>query len=209
MGLDYSYMLYFKRDSIWEVLKSIKDIAWEHDPPTRIHFPDHVLPIPFDITSVKGKEFQYDDPELDFDTVLEVDWDEAIIDYLHDSNTEDSHRSPPGHGQQKKASIGMIYLHVYQEDPYQPMPDLVLFRFTAATTLMSILFDHSASIRCTFTGLLEKFNGVCGVLDRESGGGRLFWFHGKSYTIDIKDAYLTPDEIEDLLRTLNQRDENG
>ena len=40
MGLDYSYLLYFNRDQLKEVLLGVADIAIKHEPPTQIQFPE-------------------------------------------------------------------------------------------------------------------------------------------------------------------------
>jgi hypothetical protein len=82
MGLDYSYLLYFKKDQLRDALQGVVDIAKPHHPPTQIQFPDQVLPVPLDAWLLKGKVAQYDDPELSFATVLIFDEDEAILDLL-------------------------------------------------------------------------------------------------------------------------------
>jgi hypothetical protein len=64
---------------------------------------------------------------------------------------------------------------------------------------MSILFKESLSIQKGFMELLERNNGVSGVLDMEEGGGKLFWYRSKAYELDIYDSYMRPDEIEKLL----------
>ena len=77
--------------------------------------------------------------------------------------------------------------------------DLVLFDFGNAGTRMSLLFSYSTSIRKTFTELLEKHHGVCGVFNREYGGGEVFWFKGTGLSVHIEDQFMPPDEIEVIL----------
>ena len=49
MGLNYNYLLYFKKEHLWDALQGVVKIAEEIDPPpTTVHFPDRhdlVLPI--------------------------------------------------------------------------------------------------------------------------------------------------------------------
>jgi hypothetical protein len=46
MGLNYSYLLYFKRERMWDALQGVVTLADPHDPPpTTIQFPDHDLVI--------------------------------------------------------------------------------------------------------------------------------------------------------------------
>jgi hypothetical protein len=44
MGLNYNYLLYFKRDRLWDVLQGLGLMCdSEGMTPTTIHFPDHDL----------------------------------------------------------------------------------------------------------------------------------------------------------------------
>ncbi|MBE0584953.1 MAG: hypothetical protein IH612_14500, partial [Desulfofustis sp.] len=157
MGLDYSYLLYFKRDQLWDVLQGIVEIAEPHHPPVSIHFPDHVLSIPLDSWSLKDKMIHHDDLEFGFDTVLKFKMDEAIIDYMvrHKLEEEEGFRGPPDDDEENLIAIGYIYLSVYQKIPDQSPSDLVLFDFGTTGTRMSMLFNYSMSIRETFLGLLK------------------------------------------------------
>jgi len=198
MGLDFSYMLYFERDQLWNALQAVVEIAWAHDPPALIHFPDHALPIPLDTWApMDKKEFQHDEPEFNFATVLNFPEDAAVLEYLRARN-DNIHNGPPD--PDKKQGIGMIYLTVYREIPDQPASDLVLLNFSTTGTNMSILFEGSGSIRKTFTGLLEKVPGVCGVFNRELRG-QVFWLKGQQLSEEINDPTLLPAEIEATLGT--------
>ncbi|UCD99379.1 MAG: hypothetical protein JSV42_01235, partial [Chloroflexota bacterium] len=77
--------------------------------------------------------------------------------------------------------------------------DLVLFDFGTTGTRMSLLFSYSTSIRKTFTELLEKHHGICGVFNREAEGGEVFWFKGRRVSVYIEDQFMLPDEIEVIL----------
>ena len=206
MGLDFSYLLYFKREHLWEALQAVVDIAEPHDPPTMIYFPDHEMAIPLDSWLLKDKTVQYDDPEFNFSIVLNFEEDEAIQEWIsrYDRDDEGIYRSPPDSKGISKITIGYIYLTVYNDLPrilsLKEPTDLVLFDFGTTGTRMSLLFDYSTSIRKTFIDLLERCQGVCGVFNREYGGGELFWLNGRHLSERTEEAYLTPEEIEDLLR---------
>ena len=204
MGLDYSYMLYFKQDQLADVLQGVADIAEKHHPPTRINFPDRVVDVPLDSGLSEEKILQYDDPELGFDTVLIFDEDEAIIDWGHGQEIDDSFRSPPGSETVNPVSVGYIYLTVYNDlSQYFPeinlkLNDLVLFDFGTTGTRMSTMFLYSTSIRKKFIGLLRKYNGVCGVFNKEEEG-EVFWLNEKEISGFIDDPWLSPEEIEQKL----------
>ena len=209
MGLDFSYLLYFKKDRLWDVVQGLVAIAEPHHPPARIHFPDHVLSIPLDTWSMKGQEIQHDAPEFGFSTVLLFEEDEAILDYIlsRDHGEEDSFRGPPDTDEENRIAIGYIYLTIYQKNPYRPASDLVLFDFGTTGTRMSLLFSYSTSIRNTFINLLDKFDGICGVFNDESAG-ELFWFKGETLSEEIGDPFMPPEEVEVMLGTQRQRGGN-
>ncbi len=196
MGLDFSYMLYFKRDHIWDALQAVIETAWAHDPPALIHFPDHALTIPLDTWApMDKKDFQHDEPEFNFAIVLNFPEDEAILEYLR-LRDKNMHSGPPD--PDNKQGIGMIYLTVYQEIPDQPASDLVLFNFGTTGTKMSTLFLEFDSIRKTFEELLEKVPGICGVFNRDLNG-EVFWLKGRQISGEIRDPYMPPAEIEAAL----------
>jgi hypothetical protein len=200
MGLDFSYILYFKREHLWDALQGVVDIAEHHHPPVSIHFPDHVLSIPLDTWSMKNQEIQHDAADFSFSTVLRFEEDDAIIDYLvsRDHAEKDDLRSPSDSGKEHRIAIGYIYLTIYQVIPDQPGSDLVLFDFGTTGTRMSLLFQGSTSIRKAFIGLLEKIPGVCGVFNEELHG-ELFWLKGQHLSEEIDDPYMMPEQIEAIL----------
>ena len=203
MGLSFSYMLYFKRQHLWDAIQGLVAIAEPHDPPIVIHFPDSQLSIPLDSWLLKDKVVHHNDPEFSFDLVLRFDLDDEIEEYLGDRYYEDDGRSPPGAAEENQVSVGYIYLGIdndlSREYPENDTSDLVLFDFGTTGTRMSLLFSYSDSIRKTFTELLEKHHGVCGVFNREYGDGEVFWFKGSRMSLRIEDQFMLPDEIEVIL----------
>ena len=135
--------------------------------------------------------------------MLRFDPDDEIEEYLGDRYYEDDGRSPPGEDDENTVYIGYIYLGINndlsREYPENDVSDLVLFDFGTTGTRMSMLFSYSTSIRKTFLELLRKCNGVCGVFNREYGGGELFWLKGRRMSVDIDNQFMLPDEIENLL----------
>jgi hypothetical protein len=204
MGLNYDYLLYFEREHLWDALQGVAAVADPHDPPpTTIRFPDHDLVLPIATGFREENELPYDKPEYEFAISLVFEADDAILEYLRSGGFEEAYRAPPDLDGVKRVPIGFIYLTVYadlaQHWAFKKPVDLVLFRFGTSGTRMSMLFEESASIRRTFTGLLEKYHGVCGILDLEIDYGRLFWFRGTPMEASVWDVYMLPEEIEEML----------
>jgi hypothetical protein len=207
MGLSFSYLLYFERKHLWDAVQGLVAIAEHHEPPVVIQFPDRQLSIPLDSWLLKDKEVHHDDPEFSFDLVLRFELDDEIEEYLGDRYYEDDGRSPPEADEENMVYIGYIYLGINNdlssEYPDNDVEDLVLFDFGTTGTRMSLLFSYSQSIRKTFTELLEKHHGICGVFNREYGGGEVFWFKGRRMSFHIENQFLLPDEINALLEQRN------
>jgi hypothetical protein len=200
MGLDYSYLLYFERKDLWRALHGLEDIAYPHQPPSTIIFPDRELSVPFYGWGLKSVEYQFDQPELNFGLVIQFMRDKYIEEYHLANNPrdeEDIQRSPPDSIEDPSVGVGLIYLSVYQQNPYQPDLNHVLFKFGTTGTRMSILFTESMSIRKTFTEFLESIPGVCGIFDREMFG-EIFWYKGSAMSREIADPYLSLDEMDAL-----------
>jgi hypothetical protein len=198
MGMDFSYLLYFKREQIWDALREVIKICRAHTPPAVIHFPDHNLTVPLDTWGSEGKEFQHNDPEFNFAIVINFKPDAAIQEYVQEGDGDDEHRSPPDPGAEPQVGIGFIYLTIDREFPDQPAADLVRFNFGTPGTTMSLLFEASSSIRSTFVALLERLPGICGVFNQELSG-ELFWWQGHHLSVEIPDPFMLPAEIEPLL----------
>jgi len=205
MGLNYSYLLYFKQDHLWDALTGLAKICNPVDPPpTTIHFPDRDLILPIATDFLEANEVLYDEPEIKFAISMVFKEDEAILDYLDNKEDDWIRRAPPDFDGAARVSIGFIYLTVYtdlsQHFAFKKTTDLVLFRFGTTGTRMSFLFSESESIRRTFTELLENYDGVSGIFDREIDYGQLFWFKGKQIEKDVESVYMLPEEIEEMLR---------
>jgi len=196
MGLDYSFKIYFKKEDIWNALSGVVKLATHHQLPVKIKFPDRDLLIPLDTWSGSDEEILCDSTEIYFATVLNFYYDDAIQKYMDRLGYEDVFRGPPDEDE-KKVAIGIIYLTIYQKIPDNPDSDLVLFDFGTPGTTMSILFSESSSIRKTFLQFAEKFDAVCGLLNREESA-EVFWINHQSVDFEIGDPYMSPEEISRL-----------
>lgn len=205
MGLNYRYLLYFKRDRMWDVLYGLAEMAdAEGHTHTTVHFPDHDQVLPLMTSFGQENEIQHDAPEFEFALSLYFEQDPAILQYLQDLRYSDWDRSPPEEDTDSRAAIGFIYLTIYadlsQHYAFKEPTDLVLFAFDTTGTRMSMLFENSTAIRQSFIELLDKFQGVSGILDREVDYGELFYFQGQRMQESVIEVYMTPDEIEEMLK---------
>jgi hypothetical protein len=202
MGLNYNYLLYFKRDRLWDVLHGLGDMCdSEGMTPTTIHFPDHDLEVPLMSNWGQGNEHAFDKPQYKFAISMTFDEDEAILDYLNSRDGDRYDRSPPDETGVRQVDIGFIYLTVYADlskhYAFKDKPtDMVLFEFGTTGTQMSILFEASASIRKTFIKLLARYQGLIGILDLEIDYGQMFWFMGEEIEYTPGSNYMLPEEIE-------------
>ncbi len=202
MGLNYNYMLYFKKDRLWDVLQGLGDYCDnEGKAPTTIHFPDHDLVLRLMSDWGQANEHAFDKPQYQFAISMVFDEDEAILDYLHNRDGDRYDRSPPDDVSYRQVLIGFIYLTVYADLSKHfafkhRSTDMVLFQFSTTGTKMSILFEESASIRKTFIKLLARYQGLIGILDLEIDYGRLFWLEGEEVDYVISDNYLLLEEIK-------------
>jgi hypothetical protein len=201
MGLDFSYLLYFKRDSLWELLQDVAARARPSELPTLVAFPDHILSLSLRCSNEKDRLVRCDGPEFGFDTSIYFPEDEEITDYAKrlfpEYYEEMSKESPLGF------PIGCIYLTVYNDLSafHQKVrdPDLVMLEFGTPGTTMSLLFSVSASIRERFTGLLENHSGICGLLNMENEA-LVFWLDGRRLDETIPSPWSSPAEIRDMLK---------
>ena len=198
MGLDYSYLLYFKREHLWDALQGVAAIAQPLGPDTRFRFPDGDRFLPLQIWASNVDEYSHDDPKFSFATSLYFEEEELIVEYVRDLGNEDQFRAPPDPDGLKQYPIGFIYLDVYNNlskfSSSFTERDLVLFDFQAATTGMSLLFEDSASVRGRFRQLLAACGGVGGVFDNEYEG-HVFWWNGQEQDFYVRSAWVSPTEI--------------
>ena len=197
MGLNYNYLLYFKREHLWDALQGVVMFVEKIDPPpTMIQFPDHDLILPITTGFRDESILHHDMPGFNFAISLIFEEDEAILEYMLNNGDVGAHRAPLDVDGVERVAIGFIYLTVYADlskhFAFKKPTDLVLYKFGTTGTYMSLLFNESISIRKTFSKLLEKYQGICGIFDREIDSGELFWLNGQQLSEDIRDVYMPP-----------------
>ena len=199
MGLDYSVLLFFERQDPWQILEGVAEFSDQSlDKHTAVAYPNQLMRLPFE--SWAGTEdldpIPYNDQSdaWEFMTCLYFDKDDEVQDYLDFNNPEQN-------AEQKQASIGFIYLTVYNRwEGYGECwdPGQILLRFAAASSNMSILMAQSMAVRKPFIGLLERYRGLYGVIDREMDGV-LFWLRGKEMDVGIPDSWMGVRAIDEYL----------
>ena len=200
MGLDYSFILFFKRQDPWHILEGLAEFAvLSLENHTPIHYPDRIMRLPFEAWA--GTEellpISYDDQSKrwDFITVLYFEPDEELYHFAL-RNRRDISKS------HERIPVGCIYLTVHSD--WSSMgkcydPNLFMLELTAATSDMSILFAQSHSMRAAFVNLLEKYQGVYGLIDREEDAV-LFWLEGSQVEVEIPHAWMPLSEIKSLYK---------
>lgn len=205
MGLNHNYLLYFKREHLWDALQGVAKVSDPIDPPpTTIHLPNRDLKLTIATDFGEMDEISGDTYEIKFAISMRFDEDEAILDYLSGVNNDWIQRAPPRNEGVAQVLIGFIYLSVYTDlskhYAFNHPSDLVMFRFRTTGTNMSLLFSESGSIRQTFSELLENYGGVTGIFDWENDYGELFWFKGRPMKFSLSSNYLSSAEIEAELK---------
>jgi len=196
MGLDYSFLLFFKKQNPWNLLEGVAEFADHNlESNTAIRLRNKIMRLPFE--SWAGTEKKLPIPYYDgsnewkFMTSLYFEVDDELYDYAEYNKIEDVEM-------QQRVAVGYIYLTVCRDSSVYSEsydPNLILLHFAAATTRMSTLFARSYSMRKTFTSLLDRFQGVYGLIDRENDAV-LFWLRGKGLEVEIPDAWMALTEIE-------------
>ncbi len=201
MGLDYSYLLYFKREALWDVLQGITGISRPSPLPTLVTYPDHFRTIHLETWGRNERIIYHDDPQFGFTASIYFPPDDDILTYLkhfsHEKFNLLAAESPLG------LPVGCIYITVYNDpavfDDRALDPNLVLFEFGTSGSTMSILFSESVSIRKRFEDLLVQYEGVCGVLNLEDYA-HVIWLNGRPLDLRIPDPFMPPGEIEKFMR---------
>jgi len=200
MGLDYSFRLYFHRKDLWDVLQGIADISVRTTLPTLVIFPDFMRAYPIEGWGDRKKIIPWNDPAFGFTVAINFEKDEEIVEYLRRMHGKDfyeaSTENPAG------IPIGSVYIEVYSDlnrfEAKDWDPDIVLIDFGTPGSHMSMLFFESNSIRVRFQELLERYQGICGVLNMEDYG-YVIWYKGRRVDFRIPDPYMSPAEIETFL----------
>lgn len=201
MGLDYSYLLYFKREALWDVLHGIASVSRPSPLPTLVAYPDHFRAVPLEAWGRNERIVNHDDPQFGFVTSIYFPSDDEIITYLkhvsHEQYESMAAESPLG------LPVGYIYITVYNNpkafDSNDLDSNLVLLEFGTPGTTMSILFSESESIRKRFKDLLVQYDGVCGVINLEDYA-HVFWLNGRPLDLRIQDPFMTPGRIEQFIK---------
>ncbi len=202
MGLDYSFRLYFKRENLWEVLQGIAAISTRSELPTLIVYPDHIRPLALEAWGKNERIVNYNDAQFGFVTSIYFPIDNAITEYINrvfPKKAEGMFRQNP-----LGVPVGYIYITVYNDlttfEEKDWDPKLFMIDFGTPGTTMSILFFESGSIRRQFIRLLAQYQGVCGVFNMENSG-RVIWLNGQSLDIEIPDPFMSPQEIEEYIKS--------
>jgi hypothetical protein len=193
MGLDYSYLLYFKRKRVWDALQRVAAVCEPSQLPTLISLTGSFISLSLATCDPRKHILKSSDPELCFRISMRFSMDDELATYIEETFRNES--AVAELRQASSVSIGYIYLTVYNDlaalNRDLADPELAAFEFLAATSSMSLLFAQSASVRARFAGLLEACQGVCGVLNLETQA-RAFWLNGQSIDEPITDPFLHP-----------------
>jgi hypothetical protein len=212
MGLDYSYRLFFRRQSLRDVLQGVAAFSRPGVGQVSIRFPDRVMELPFKAMTGTGEQIAYDDPKPEWDlaTSLYFDVDDDILAYLDEyrdaiAQQDRGQGECPSRSQEARVAIGYIHLTVYRDlsalgERYSN-PDVIMLRFSAATSSMSLLFADSQSIRNGFTRLLSAHGGICGLLDREYDVAAIWWRGETTFREIPFFNWLSFSKIEHYLQT--------
>ena len=189
MGHPYYVILFFRRDQVWDVLKSYAEISKKADNREIELTTDsgEKIRLPFS-SNFKTDPIQFDQRtgELRFDTVMYIELNEELNDEDWEDYIDEIEEG-------NKIPFGLIYLRIKFGDEF------VIFDFHPATSGMGISFLTSKEIRIPFIDLLKKHDGILGsIRSGTSMDETIFWKNGKNeeFRRPIR-WYNHPDEIED------------
>jgi hypothetical protein len=200
MGLDYSFNLFFRVQDPWQILDGLGAMAVHRlDAVTPIIYPDRIIYLPFEAWAGTDARlpihYSDRDPAYEFIAILSFEPDSELLEYYQRDNPQITEKN-------QRVEIGYIYMTLYPNSSayikeYDPW--LIMIRLAAATSSMSILFWESRSIRRAFSNLLERYQGVYGLIDREEEG-TLFWLRGQSMDVNLPDASMSLSAIDNYIK---------
>lgn len=172
MGLDYGYEIFVPARNVGKALVALSDLAPRTDrvPPLALTLPGGGrLSVPF-TSHFRSEPVDCSASDtLELDTSIMFGVDDAVREYVAGRGLE-----PDELG---RVQIGYIYLTVRFAPAQHPAH--AALEFTAATSGMSRMFEHSAAVREVFTGLTAASGGVCCLLDTESDTFQICWLNGR------------------------------
>ena len=174
MGLDYSYVLRFRRNQLKEILLAVVERSQPYSKPLievilpggeeKVFLPFRVLP-----EQIRPASFDHEHPPF-FGMSL---WFEPDAPFERYAAAQAAEGHPLPRDTQGRIAFGGVWLTIYMK-PTKDNPDLEFlnFNFSPATRQMSMLFAASESVRRFFVQLLEEHNGISGkFVDSDYGWG--------------------------------------
>ena len=175
MGLDYSYVLRFRREQLKEILLAVVERSKPNpDPPVevilpgsegKIFMPFYVLPKAMNPVSFEGSH-----PPI-FCTSPWLEPDEPLERY---AAVQVAEGHPLPRDTEGRIAFGGVWLSMnsFYSKPGQETPNVEFldFSFTPAYKQMSMLFAASESVRRFFVQLLEEHNGISGKFEDSDYG---------------------------------------
>ncbi|MFD5729065.1 hypothetical protein ACFWMT_23600 [Streptomyces sp. NPDC058368] len=179
MGLTYGYDIYLRPQNVAGALAALTELA----PPDPDGTPLHVtlpggdrLTLPFTSDFGSAPVDCSGGGTLDLDTTLLFGLDDAVRAYADRPGY-----APAADG---RLEVGYIYATVRFTSAHHP--GYASMEFWAATSAMSRLFERSATVRETFTGLAAAAGGVCCLFDLGDGSpGEVCWLAGETLRAPI------------------------
>ena len=172
MGLDYSYVLRFRREQLKEILLAVVERSQPNpDPPVevilpggqkKIFMPFYVLPKGVNPVSLEGSH-----PPI----FCVPPWFEPDAPFERYAAMQAAEGHPLPRDGQGRIALGCVWLSIYMK-PTKDNPDLEYldFDFTPASKQMSMLFAASESVRSFFVQLLEEHGGISGKFEDSDYG---------------------------------------
>ncbi len=198
---EFSYVLYFRREGLWQALMGVSAMAHPLRSPAQFLFPGGEAADSPDDLSWEEIDFSHSIP-FHFSVVLRFELDEFIQEHVMALPADDPLRGPPDPEGGNQTLLGDITMTLYRDltdfaSDFDE-PDLSILEFHALTPKMSYLFKRSPSIRKAFRSLLISHGGVGGLFDAVFSA-RLFWWRGQDMDLGLRNVYVTPTEIDDRL----------